>query len=1232
MTEKLGRYEILEKIGQGGFAVVYRARDTQLDRLVALKELKPMLLTDPDAVKNFHQEARNIARLDHPHVVTIYDVYETQQRQFIVMQLVDGPSLAQLLATQGPLLWSEAVEVITALAVGLDYAHSRDILHRDLKPANILLNSNHRPMLSDFGLAKLIGNAATSITASGGVVGTPNYIAPEVWEGQGTTRQSDIYALGCILYEMLVGEKLFAGDTPPAVMMAHFRQISLPQTWPEGVPPGMADVLAIALAQKAANRYATAAEMAGALAGLTASKLTTPSPEPAPPVTRPVPASILTTKLYPPPTRPEFVRRPRLIEHLNDGLQRKLTLISAPAGFGKTTLVSNWIYDLPAKMASQEKIVNKVAWLSLDEGDNDPIRFLTYLVAALQTIAPAIGAGVLGALQSPQPPSTESILTALLNEINTIPNNLSTPPAIAEQDFVLVLDDYHLIEAKPVDQALTFLLDHLPARMHLVITTREDPNLPLARYRARGQLVELRVADLRFTPSEAAAFLNQAMGLTLSAEDIAALENRTEGWIAGLQLAALSIRGQQNIAGFIKSFAGSHRFIMDYLVEEVLHQQPQNVQTFLLCTSILDRLCGPLCDAVLGREEPQQSAPHSSASLGIDSSASGQDTLEYLEQANLFVIPLDNQRHWYRYHHLFADVLRAYLLKAQPNQVSVFHLRASRWYEQNNLPAEAIRHALAAEDFDRAADLIELLGPAKDQVFQSPTWLNWVQALPDTLLKNRPVLKVEYAWTLLGMGKLEAAEAHLKDVECLLNAAANKPEPPVKMVVMDKEEYQFLPASIAAARTYHAQALGDIPSTIKYAQQALDLYPEDDYNRRGAPAALLGIAQWASGDLEAAGHTLTEVMAGFQMAGNIVFALSGTYGLADIRMTQGRLREAITVYRQSLQLAKKQGQPAPQGTADLYLGLGELHHEQGKADVARQYLQKSEDLGEQAALPDWPFRAHLVQARIKQSQGDLDGAVHLLDQAERLYYRSPVPVVRPVAARRARVWIKQGKLVEALAWAREQKLTVEDDLTFLREFEHITLARVLVWHYKSNQVAGSIQQAMSLLARLLVAAKDGGRIGSVIEILMVQALAHKAQGDLPAALEALEQALMLAQPEGYVQLFVDEGQPMAELLSQAAAHGLMPEYTGTLLAAFPNFGLASLSKIQNLKSEIIEPLSDRELEVLQLIAQGLSNHEIGERLFLALSTVKGHNRTIFGKLQVKRRTEAVARARELGLL
>ena len=524
-----------------------------------------------------------------------------------------------------------------------------------------------------------------------------------------------------------------------------------------------------------------------------------------------MPAPILATKLYIPPPRTGIVLRPRLIERLNEGKQAKLTLISAPAGFGKTTLVSEWVAGCG----------RAVAWISLDEGDSDLARFIVYLVTALQTIRAGIGDGLLAALQSSQPPPTETILGALLNEISASDND--TIPA----NFILVLDDYHLIDSKPVDEALTFLLEHLPAQMHLVIATREDPHLPLARLRVRGQLTELRAADLRFTSSEAAEFLNQRMGLNLSAEEVTALETRTEGWIAGLQLAALSMQSRQDTAGFIQSFTGSHRFVLDYLVEEVLQHQPDRVRSFLLQTSILDRLCGPLCNAITDQED-------------------GRAMLESLERGNLFVISLDDQRQWYRYHHLFADVLQVHLVEAHPEQVSSLHQRASAWYEQNGYPSDAIRHALAARDFARAAGLIELAWSAMDISYQSSAWLGWTRALPDELIRTRPVLSVGYAWALLDGGELEASEARLRDAERCLEARTDQ------MVVVDQEQFRSLPASIATARAYRSLALGNVPDTVTYARRALELTPDDDQTRYMQATSLLGLAQYTNGDLEAA--------------------------------------------------------------------------------------------------------------------------------------------------------------------------------------------------------------------------------------------------------------------------------------------------------------------------------------------------------------------------------------------
>lgn len=915
-----------------------------------------------------------------------------------------------------------------------------------------------------------------------------------------------------------------------------------------------------------------------------------------------MPVPILATKLYIPLPRPNIVPRPRLIERLNDGLSSgcKLTLISASAGFGKTTLVSEWI-------ASCDR---PVAWLSLDEEDNDPIRFISYLIAALQTFKAGICEGTLSTLQSHQQPQIEMALMVLLNEISALPD-----------DLILVLDDYHLLDSKAVDEALTFLVEHQPPRMHLIIASREDPSLPLARLRARGQLTELRAADLRFTPAEAAEFLNQIMGLNLSAEDIAALEARTEGWIAGLQLAALSMQGRSDAANFIKSFTGSHRFVLDYLVEEVLGRQPEHVRNFLLQTAILDRLSSPLCDAVTGQED-------------------GRGMLEALERGNLFVIPLDDQRQWYRYHHLFAEVLQAHLREAQPDRVSTLHLRASEWCEQNGLRSDAIRHALAAQDFEGAAGLIELAWPAAEEgSIQAATWLSWVQRLPEELIRAQPVLNVWYAYALLGRGEMEAAESRFKDAEqWLVSADTMKVQletPPVEMVVVDQEQFKSLPATIAVGRAYIAQALGNIPDTVRYANQTLELVPEGDNFRRAQASMMLGMTHWASGDLQAAEKVFAEYTMKLRKAGNIPDAIGTSVVLADIKLVLGHLHEAIHTLEQLLQFVMDQGEPIPLDAADLHRELSKLHLEQGNLEAAAQHLQRSKELGEKAQLPVSRYRLCIDQARLKTAQGDLEGALALLDEAQRLYIRSPLPDFCPISAMKARIWVAQGRLTKALEWVREQTLSVDDAPSYLHEFEHVTLAQVLIARSKNDREAGSIKDAIGLLGRLLQAAEEGGRMGSMIEILALLALAHAAQGDIPQALVSLESALTLAEPQGYVRIFVDEGEPMAELLGRLNASR---EDRTARLKAFLHALLADYGKQEGVHPSslilqpLVEPLSENELEVLRLLRTELSGPEIARKRMVSLSTIRTHTQHIYAKLGVNNRRAAVRHAEELGLL
>lgn len=897
---------------------------------------------------------------------------------------------------------------------------------------------------------------------------------------------------------------------------------------------------------------------------------------------------ILTTKLYTPPPPPSMVARPRLIGRLNEGLAvgRKLTLISAPAGFGKSTLVSAWLWGCG----------RPAAWLSLDESDHDPVRFLIYLISALQKIRPNLGAELLETVQSPQPSPTESILTALLNEIAAVPH-----------DFILVLDDYHVVDSKAVDEALNFLVEHLPPQMHLVITTREDPALPIPRLRARNQLIELRAVNLRFALAEVTEFLNQVMGLHLSVKEVAALESRTEGWIAGLQLAALSMKGNEDVTGFIRAFAGDHGYIVDYLVEEVLQRQPEAIRSFLLQSSILHRLNGLLCDAVTGQ------------------SGGSTARLETLQRGNFFLIPLDDRRQWYRYHHLFADVLRMHLLAEQPDQVSVLHRRASEWFEQNGWVADAIHHALAAQAFERAAELIERAVPEMVRSRQEATLLGWLQALPEELFHDRPVLNVHYAGTLLQSGQLNGVEARLRDAERWLDRPADRQERPI---FVDEEGFRRLPALIIMYHAGIAQVLGDAANTIQYAQRLLELTGEDDYFLRGAASSLLGLAFWTNGALERAYQTYSGGMAYLQRAGFISDVIGGAVTLAEIQMTQGRLREAINIYEQGLQLATKQDGHTLRGAADMHTGLSGLYYERNDLDSARQHLLKSKELGELNGLRKNPHRWRVAMARLREAEGELDGALALLNEAERLYEGDFSPNVRPIAAGKVRVWIGLGRLDEALDWVRERKLSAEEPVTYLREFELITLARVLLARYQFDPADNTLVEAMGLLERLLKAAEEGERMGRVIEILALQALVYQARGDMPAALCQLERALKAAEPEGYARLFLDEGINMTQLLEEAAGRGIMAEYVEKILGNKET----RIEPAAPMPSPLIEPLSQRELEILRLFKTELSGPEIADELVIALSTVRTHTKGIYSKLNVNSRRTAVNRAIELGLI
>jgi ATP/maltotriose-dependent transcriptional regulator MalT len=904
-------------------------------------------------------------------------------------------------------------------------------------------------------------------------------------------------------------------------------------------------------------------------------------------------AGLLDTKLYAPRRRRGLVSRPQLIERLNQGTQSKLTLVSAPAGFGKTTVLADWLAAAPANERS-------AAWLSLDESDNQATSFWTYLITALETVAPGVGASALSLLKEPQPPPIETILAMLLNDLSAVPD-----------DIVFVLDDYHAIDARDIQGGMAFLVEHLPPHVHLVIATRADPALPLARLRARGELVEIRAVDLRFALDEASAYLNGVMGLGLTAGDVAALESRTEGWIAALQLAGLSLQGRDDAAAFIASFAGDNRYIVDYLVEEVLHRQGDQVRQFLLETSILTRMTGPLCDAVTGHD-------------------GGQATLETLDRGNLFLVPLDDRRRWYRYHHLFADVLHARLLDEEPERLPELHRRASEWHEVNGERSEAIRHALAGEDFARAADLVELAMPATRQARQETTLRHWLEALPDEHIRVRPVLSNGYAGSILVRGESEGVEERLRDAERWLDPRTGVSDgsraPSGQMVVADKKAFRDLPGAIAVHRAGQARILGDVAGTMTHARRALDLVGDDDPVGRGAAAALLGLAYWTSADLDAAYRWYAEGMVNLEKAGHLSDVVGGAITLADIRIAQGRLGEAMRTYERGLAIATEPGTPL-RGAADMHIGISHILRERDDLAGATRHVLASTELGEENGLPQNPYRSRVAMARIRQSEGDLDGALGLLDEAERRYVGDFSPNVRPIAAMKARVWIVQGRLSEAWGWAREHDLSAADGLHYVQEFEHITLAKLLLAQAERDRADHSIHEVFELVGRLLDAAEDGGRTGSVIDILVVQALAHHARADLPAAIASLDRAVALAEPEGYVRVFIDDGPPMAMLLKLAAKPRNASGYVRRLLAA-----AVTAEGRPSVEQPLIEPLSERELEVLRLLQSDLDGPDIARELTVSLNTVRTHTKNIYAKLGVNSRRAAIRRAAELDLL
>ncbi|MBD2307241.1 LuxR family transcriptional regulator [Chroococcidiopsis sp. FACHB-1243] len=894
---------------------------------------------------------------------------------------------------------------------------------------------------------------------------------------------------------------------------------------------------------------------------------------------------LLLTKFHIPPVRSSLVQRDRLLERLNRSLSGKLSLISAPAGSGKTTLLSEWLRqtNLPS------------SWLSLDEGDNDPLRFWTYFVAALQQSHPNIGATTLSMLRSLESPSFESFLIPLINEITSF-----------SDERILVLDDYQAISARPIHEAMTFLLGRLPPQLHLAIASRVDPPLPLARWRVRNQLMQLGAADLCFTLAETTAFINQSMQLSLSQDQVATLQARTEGWIAGLQLAALSMRDVKDISTFIASLTGDRHYILDYLVEEVLERQPKPLQSFLLRTSILERMCGDLCQAVV------------EGARSLD----GTETLAQLEHRNLFVVPLDDNRQWYRYHHLFRQLLLDRLQRTEPEQVSEYHRRAREWYEHHGFVTEAISHAIAAGDFPQAADSIEREAQLTNPRVEPARLLTFLKAMPDGLVWTRPWLLLSYAWALYSTARFPAAVQAVQSLESLLQQ--QKPS----------ANTEKLWGLVTAIKGIQARQQGATAESVTLMKRALQQLPQDDSWLRAVILLNLGVTYFVTDNYAAARRLLPEVTQIGQNRGIADPAIAPLYLQAQFLALRGWLDEATVLCQQGVGLARERGWLSTYAGVLVQVAMGELLREQNQLVAAVQHLTESIERGIQTRQPGL-MMGYITLARVRQAQGDTQAAMDAIKAAGQCQVWLWATILS-VPACQARLNLAQGNLDAAIIWAEDSGLSVDGKLrySFTDEFlagselDYLTLARVLITRGKlADPTKPYLDDALRLLERLHDFTAAGGRKARVMEVLMLQALVWHNRGDRKRSLHLLQQALDLPHTGDYIRLFVDEGQPMAELLRQAVAEGIHPQSVNRLLAAFSQVE-GTAAKVQPL----IEPLSDRELEVLQHLAQGLSNRAIADKLFVTLAAIKWHARNIYGKLDVSNRTQAVAKARELGIL
>ncbi len=895
---------------------------------------------------------------------------------------------------------------------------------------------------------------------------------------------------------------------------------------------------------------------------------------------------LLKTKIAIPPLRAEFVRRNRLLDRLDmglvnaDGFARQLTLVSAPAGYGKTTFVCDWINSLtPSPLPVGEGQGVRVAWLSLEETDNDPTRFLAYFIAAIRQVHEGFGKSTSGLLLSPQRPPIEVILTLLINELSAIPSPL-----------ILVLDDYHVIHTLSIHEQMKFLLEHQPGHLHLVVLTREDPLLPFARLRARNQVMEIRQEDLRFTFEESADFLKRVMGLNLTSAQIAALEGHTEGWIAGLQLAALSMRGIGDVDGFIEAFTGSSRYILNYLIEEVFERQPPEVKEFLLKTSLLERLCAPLCEAVISDR-----LSVGSDRLSVDSdrlAVSSEKILEYLEHSNLFIIPLDQSQTWYRYHRLFLELLRHRLRLSGLNEAEL-HIRASQWYEGENLIGDAIQHALSAQDWGRTARLI---GAASENMLRHGeyvTLLNWCGRLPQQVVYSSGDLCLVHAWAGLMASQFDIAAP-------LLDRAEQLAEP----------DSDFL-GQVASAQAFLARAKRDNALTIEKSEQALALLPETEISMRGIIAMNLGLAYWHEGNLTEAEPVLRQACDLSGKSGNEIALLTSQIFLARIPAAQGKLHRAAAMSEELL----RTGAQIPH-LCQSYYDLATIHCEWNDLPKAWEHFEQGFVLSQRSGNVEFQQAGFLLRAILAHAQGDDARATDALTEANEMAKDFPAVIRSRVAAFGVQMALAREDPQMLARW--EPQVNAEVDAHSFHRFMGLTRPRLLIARGKKEEAAEALKAIYE------TASRSGWGYGMIV-VRILQSLAAK---NVDEAMQFTSDALRMGKPEGFVRSFVDAGIAVVPILHEAARRGIETVYVNGILS-----GMGEKPKKTGAGAgSMIEPLSGREMEVLRLVTAGMSNREIAAQLFISAGTAKTHVHNLCGKLGAHNRTEAAMRAKELGLV